>query len=97
MSLQYKVITGVVVGQQCWVRTIHGTSLSPAVMLYHTNNTTVDSNGFLKKASPVVKLYSDGSSETNHESEGAISERISEGVYKISGVLGFNSDDSWGG
>ncbi|MDA5547629.1 hypothetical protein OP862_15995 [Yersinia massiliensis] len=82
---------------QCYVRTIHDTALSPAVMLYHTNNTTVDSNGFLKKASPVVKLYGDGSSETNYESEGAISERISEGVYKISGVLGFNSDDSWGG
>lgn len=82
---------------QCYVRTIHDTALSPAVMLYHTNNTTVDSNGFLKKASPVVKLYGDGSSETNHESEGAISERISEGVYKITGVLGFNSDDSWGG
>ncbi|WP_143707646.1 hypothetical protein [Yersinia bercovieri] len=82
---------------QCYVRTIHDTTLSPAVMLYHTNNTTVDSNGFLKKASPVVKLYGDGSSETNYESEGAISERISEGVYKISGVLGFNSDDSWGG
>ncbi|CRY67037.1 Uncharacterised protein [Yersinia kristensenii] len=62
-----------------------------------TGNTTVDSNGFLKKASPVVKLYGDGQSETNEESEGAISERISEGVYKISGVLGFNSDDSWGG
>ncbi|CNL06125.1 putative phage tail protein [Yersinia intermedia] len=82
---------------QCYVRTIHDTALSPAVMLYHTNNTTVDSNGFLKKASPVVKLYGDGSSETNHESDGAASERISEGVYKISGVLGFNSDDAWGG
>lgn len=82
---------------QIYARTIHDTALSPTVMLYHTNNTTVDSNGFLKKASPVVKLYGDGSSETNHESEGAISERISEGVYKITGVLGFNSDDSWGG
>ncbi|MBX9477095.1 hypothetical protein J8Z83_20835 [Yersinia enterocolitica] len=82
---------------QIYARTIHDDRLSPTVMLYHTNNTTVDSNGFLKKASPVVKLYGDGSSETNHESEGAISERISEGVYKISGVLGFNSDDSWGG
>jgi hypothetical protein len=82
---------------QCYVRTIHDTALSPAVMLYHTNNTTVDSNGFLKKASPVVKLYGDGGSETNEESEGATSERISEGVYKISGVLGFNSDDAWGG
>lgn len=82
---------------QIYARTIHDTTLSPTVMLYHTNNTTVDSNGFLKKASPVVKLYGNGSSETNHESDGATSERISEGVYKISGVLGFNSDDSWGG
>ncbi|MDN0125553.1 MULTISPECIES: hypothetical protein [Yersinia] len=82
---------------QCYVRTIHDTALSPAVMLYHTNNTTVDSNGFLKKASPVVKLYGDGGSETNEESDGVTSERISEGVYKISGVLGFNSDDAWGG
>ncbi|WP_145586279.1 prophage tail fiber N-terminal domain-containing protein [Yersinia rochesterensis] len=63
----------------------------------HSANTTVDSNGFLKKASPVVKLYGDGQSETNEESVAAMSERISEGVYKISGVLGFNSDDSWGG
>ncbi|QKJ15577.1 hypothetical protein [Yersinia kristensenii] len=62
-----------------------------------TGNTTVDSNGFLKKASPIVKLYGDGKSESNYESQGATSERISEGVYKISGVLGFNSDDSWGG
>ncbi|WP_253254293.1 hypothetical protein [Yersinia massiliensis] len=82
---------------QIYARTIHDTALSPTVMLYHTNNTTVDSNGFLKKASPVVKLYGDGGSETNEESDGATSERISEGVYKISGVLGFNSDDVWGG
>ncbi|WP_425085995.1 hypothetical protein [Yersinia intermedia] len=60
-------------------------------------NSTVDSNGFLKSASPVVKLYGDGRSKTNSESEGATSERIGEGVYKISGVLGFHSDDSWGG
>ncbi len=60
-------------------------------------NSTVDSNGFYKAASPVIKLFGDGTSETNPESEGAMSERISEGVYKISGVLGFNSDESWGG
>ncbi|MDX6737936.1 pyocin knob domain-containing protein [Yersinia kristensenii] len=65
--------------------------------VWHSANTTVDSNGFIKKASPVVKLYGDGRSETNEESVAAMSERISEGVYKISGVLGFNSDDSWGG
>lgn len=60
-------------------------------------NSTVDSNGFYKAASPVIKLFGDGTSETNPESEGATSGRISKGVYKISGVLGFNSDESWGG
>ncbi|MCW4753229.1 MULTISPECIES: hypothetical protein [Enterobacter cloacae complex] len=35
-----------------------------------TLNTTVDSNGFLKTASPVVKIFSSGRCETNEESEG---------------------------
>lgn len=81
---------------QSYVMCSHDGALS-AVLLYHSNNTAIDSNGFLKKASPVVKLYGDGRSETNHESEGVICKRISEGVYQISGVLGFNSDESWGG
>ncbi|MDI9742207.1 hypothetical protein QM267_18390, partial [Acinetobacter baumannii] len=29
------------------------------VRIYDTNNTTVDSNGFIKAASPVVKLFAD--------------------------------------
>ncbi|MET6595969.1 phage tail protein [Citrobacter portucalensis] len=58
---------------------------------------TVDSNGFLKKASPIVKLKGDGAAEFNEEAIGATVERLSTGVYKISGVLGFNSDPAWGG
>ena len=60
-------------------------------------NTTVDVNGFVKIASPIVKLKSDGSSEVNDQAQGVTTERLDVGVYKISGVLGFNSDPSWGG
>ena len=65
--------------------------------LWHEGLTTVDANGFIKRASPVVKVYSDGSAELNAESAGVTVERLETGVYCISGVLGFNSDAGWGG
>jgi len=65
--------------------------------LWSTKNTMVDGNGFLKKASPIVKLSGDGTCELNDESLGVITERVSEGVYRISGTLGFNADAEWGG
>jgi hypothetical protein len=60
-------------------------------------NTTVDSNGFVKSASPIVKLFGTGESELNDQSQSVITERISNGVYRVSGVLGFNADGAWGG
>ncbi|MFC0228075.1 phage tail fiber protein [Serratia aquatilis] len=65
--------------------------------LWTDKNTTVDANGFIKKASPIVKLFSDGNCELNDQSQGVTTERISEGVYRISGTLGFNADAEWGG
>ncbi|MBP1131287.1 hypothetical protein JOE25_002861 [Serratia sp. PL17] len=65
--------------------------------LWSTRNTTVDGNGFLKKASPIVKLFGDGTCELNEESQGVSTERVSEGIYRVSGTLGFNSDAQWGG
>ncbi|MFV8907044.1 hypothetical protein ABQ333_17525 [Serratia fonticola] len=65
--------------------------------MWHTANTTVDANGFIKKASPIVKLFGDGQCELNDESQGVTTERVSEGVYRISGTLGFNADAEWGG
>jgi len=38
--------------------------------MYDTNNTTVDSNGNLRPASPIVKVSGDGTAELNYESEG---------------------------
>ncbi|QPE15907.1 hypothetical protein IMQ36_11945 [Providencia rettgeri] len=63
--------------------------------LYHTGNTTKDSNGNLKAASPVVKLFADDI-ELNEESEGVEMEHLGVGHYLIKGVVGFNADGAWG-
>ncbi|BBS37842.1 hypothetical protein WP5S18E01_26890 [Enterobacter cloacae] len=62
-----------------------------------TNNTTIDSNGFIKAASPIVNIFWDGTSETNAESEGCVVTRISVGEYLIEGCTGLNADAAWGG
>lgn len=65
--------------------------------LWGTRNTTVDGNGFIKQASPVVIIHREGAYETNHESEGCAVERISVGEYLITGCIGLNADAAWGG
>jgi len=67
------------------------------VFFYTKDNTTKTSDGTLKAASPVINIYQNGSFTTNDESEGAQVERISIGVYRITNVLGMNSDGAWGG
>ncbi|EFU6040545.1 phage tail protein [Escherichia coli] len=64
---------------------------------WSTLNTTVDASGFIKKASPVVKIFADGSSETNRESEGVTVTRQAEGEYLVEGCIGLNADAAWGG
>ncbi|MDH2394596.1 hypothetical protein QDQ39_02105 [Providencia rettgeri] len=63
--------------------------------VYSTVNTTKDSNGNLKAASPVVKLFTDDI-ELNEESEGVEMEHLGIGHYLIKGVVGFNADGAWG-
>lgn len=65
--------------------------------LWGTRNTTVDGNGFIKQASPIVIIHREGAYETNHESEGCAVERISVGEYLITGCIGLNADAAWGG
>lgn len=65
--------------------------------MWHNGNTTVDANGFIKKASPIVKLFGDGHSELNEQSQGVTTERVDTGHYIVHGVFGFNSDPAWGG
>ncbi|MGK0685189.1 prophage tail fiber N-terminal domain-containing protein [Serratia marcescens] len=79
------------------LRIWQGSSWTQWYAYWTTRNTTVDSNGFIKKASPIVKLFRDGACELNDESQGVTTERVSEGVYRVSGTLGFNADAQWGG
>lgn len=64
---------------------------------YHSGNTTKAADGTLKAASPIVKIFADGTAETNGESEGALVERLDVGQYLITNILGTNSDAGWGG
>ncbi|HGN0653347.1 TPA: hypothetical protein ACKRIZ_002015 [Proteus mirabilis] len=63
----------------------------------HLGNAKPDSNGFYKKASPIIDINPDGTFTTNDESEGATVTRVAQGEYLIEDVLGFNSDAGWGG
>ncbi|MGV3983363.1 phage tail fiber protein, partial [Citrobacter freundii] len=64
---------------------------------YHSGNTTRASDGTLKAASPIVKLFADGSAETNEESQGVTVTRLTVGEYLIEGCMGLNADATWGG
>lgn len=66
-------------------------------VLYSSGNTTRASDGTLKAASPVVKLFADGSAETNEESQGVTVTRQAVGEYLIKGCIGLNADAAWGG
>lgn len=65
--------------------------------VYGTNNTTVDGNGFIKTASPVIKIFANGACECMPEAEGCCVKRIAKGEYLITGCVGLNSDAAWGG
>lgn len=53
-----------------------------------SSNTTVDSNGFLKAASPILRLFGDGSVEEPVQPTGADVSRLGVGSYRITGTLG---------
>ncbi|VEB94237.1 Uncharacterised protein [Citrobacter koseri] len=79
-------------GANLYFRQRYSTVCKNWVRVWTNRNTTVDSNGFIKNASPIVKLYSDGSSVLNDESEGVTSERIDTGTYHVYGTKGLNTD-----
>lgn len=60
-----------------------------------SNNTTTDSNGFIKKASPIVQLYA-GKIELNDEAklQQITFEKLGTGDYLVKGSLGF-AQEGW--
>nr|DAN00545.1 MAG TPA: tail protein [Caudoviricetes sp.] len=65
--------------------------------IYHTGNTTRASDGTLKVASPIVRLFGNGTCQLNDESEGCTVTRLATGKYLVEGCDGLNSDAAWGG
>jgi hypothetical protein len=92
-------------GNIIFASSINGTYRS--VRVWSSNNTTVDGSGFIKQASPIIRVVSDvnemtsnflegftlsGSGSVNSEAEGVVIERTALGVYKITGSKGLHQD-----
>ncbi|WP_392588211.1 prophage tail fiber N-terminal domain-containing protein [Serratia ureilytica] len=97
-------------GRAAWIGTSNFSGKTVSwVSLWSSGNTTVDANGFIKKASPIARLsgapanmaddYLDGFTlsgfaAVNAEAAGVSAERVSVGVYKVTGALGF-AEEGW--
>lgn len=58
-------------------------------------NTTIDSNGFIKKASPIIKLFDTGIEYTGFNKEPRFT-KLSTGVYQISNTNGLRAGNESG-
>lgn len=72
------------------------TGVYAATIFYTDQNTTVDSNGFIKAASPIIKLFSD-KIEVNEEAseQNPVFEKVDIGHYLIKNTLGFAKEGWW--
>ena len=84
-------------GRAFFQSVVNGAYSNAAEICMIGKSVTVDGNGFIKKASPIVNIFMDGTSETNAESEGCVVTRTSVGEYLIEGCTGLNADAAWGG
>ncbi|MCU1787530.1 hypothetical protein CUU54_01500 [Pectobacterium polaris] len=91
-TIAINVLTGTM-----WHTGLANGAKRPWRKVYDTGNTTVGSGGALLVASPVINIYADGSFTTTDEAAGVDVERLSEGVYKITGCQGMNADPAWNG
>lgn len=72
-----------------------GTNILKECKLYTSVNTSVDANGFIKSASPIVKLFAHSIQLNEEAEEQQITfERLGVGDYLIKGSLGF-AQEGW--
>ncbi|MDB0142218.1 hypothetical protein CTY80_00525 [Acinetobacter nosocomialis] len=72
------------------------TNLTAQYFLRTSSNTTVDANGFLKNASPVVKLFADKIEPNDEAAEQPLSfEKPGIGHYLVKGSSGFAKEGWW--
>ncbi len=81
------------ISNQLSFRSVSGDVFEPFVDLIHTGNTAVDGNGFVKSASPIVRLFAHHLEE-HLEPQGAKLKKVGTGHYRISGTLGF-AKEGW--
>ena len=82
------------IGFRTWT-TVSGGSIS-YYNIYHSANTTKDSNGFLKVASPVAQLFADKIVANEEASEqNPIFEKLGIGHYLIKNTEGFAKEGWW--
>ncbi|WMY75428.1 hypothetical protein RHD99_05570 [Buttiauxella selenatireducens] len=98
---QYQIIFPTIVGAKPRIH-LRLQSVDPQYngqlsQVYTDANTTKAADGTLKAASPVIKVFHDGRSESNDESEGVTVVRKGIGEYLIQGCIGLNADAAWGG
>ncbi|WP_447896060.1 phage tail fiber protein [Vreelandella sp. GE22] len=92
---------------ELWMRVCRSGNVRGWEKAYTTGNTTRDSNGNLRAASPIFRVAINtesaagdgfepaGSGMRNNEAPGVTCERIEAGVYVVSDSLGFDTNDSW--
>ncbi|MDN3525623.1 hypothetical protein QWY79_10140 [Halomonas sabkhae] len=87
---------------QMRTRAYQNDELTPWRKHWDTGNATVDSNGFIKRASPIFRLGSTaedgqhklaGAGAANDEARGVSAEHVETGIYRVSGALGFAAED----
>ena len=94
-SYSWQIFCGVNGAKQYIRSASSGTAWGAFYPIYTGLNTTTDSNGFIKKASPIIKLFAD-SIEANEEAteQNPVFEKVGTGCYLIRNTEGF-SDNGW--
>lgn len=91
----YSLLYASPISDKLWIRNVQNRIAKPWQELLTHRNTMVDSNGFIKKASPVIQLGSTGIEKTMHpEIAAAKFERLGAGHYLLRQVP-LLSRDGW--
>ena len=90
-----QIYFGAVESNLVYIRTRYANSWGALKLLRHSGNTTIDSNGFIKAASPVVQLFADKIMANEEAKEQDITfEKVDIGHYLVKGSSGF-AQEGW--
>ena len=80
-----------------WIRYRYENVWTSWSSFLNSSTTTIDANGFIKSASPVLNLYTDRIAVPNEDEFKVypVMERLEKGVYEIRNTLGLRLDDGW--